>query len=217
MVSSRTRCLEFAISPETFFANFQTYDIISFVNLHHPSSHLASEDVTRDSRVARKHHIHLQEVERANGMVLGWGKCWTSDLSQPRFQHFVRHYFRLSAGVSALQLSPVGVTSQYTTERTTNKQFTALTALNTALLSLREYNKPIENDQILQWSTFSVVELSLSYVITALVAMATWAYNWRFGKFGLSYGSERYAIRTDIKLSFFWTILEKSMHFPFNV
>ena len=58
--------------------------------------------------------------------------------------------FRLSAGVSALQLSPVGVTSQYTTERTTNKQFTALTASNTALLSLREYNKPIENDQILQ-------------------------------------------------------------------
>ena len=56
--------------------------------------------------------------------------------------------------IFALQLSPVGVTSQYTrytTERTTNKQFTALTTLNTALLSLREYNKPFENDQFLQW------------------------------------------------------------------
>ena len=73
--SSRRRCLVFAISPETFSANFQTYDIISFVNLRHPSSHLASEDVTRDRRIARKHHIHLQEVERANGMVLGWRKC----------------------------------------------------------------------------------------------------------------------------------------------
>ena len=159
--SSRRRCLVFANSPETFSANFETYDNISFVNLHHPSFHLASEDVTRDRmrRVARKHHIHLQEVERANGMVLGWGKCWTSDLSQPRFQHFVRHYFRLSADVFALQLSPVGVTSQDTTERTTDKQSTALTAINTALLSLREYNyKPIENDQILLWST-SVVEL----------------------------------------------------------
>ena len=72
------------------------------------------------------------------------------DLSQPRFQHLVRHDFRLPANVSTLQLSPVGVTFQYTTERTTNKQFTALTALNTVLLSLREYKKTTENDTILQ-------------------------------------------------------------------
>ena len=146
--------------------NFKKYGIISFANLRYSSSHLASEDVTRDRRVSSRQRIHLQEVERANGMVLGWGKCWTFDLSQPRFQHLVRHDFRLPANVSALQLSPVGVTSQYTTERTTDKQFTALTALNTVLLSLREYKKTTENDTILQWSTFSLTELSRMCVIT---------------------------------------------------
>ena len=158
-----------AISPEIqcmFSKNFKTYDIISFANLRYSSSHLASEDVTRDRRVSSRQRIHLQEVERANGMVLGWGKCWTFDLSQPRFQHLVRHDFRLPANVSALRLSPVGVTSQYTTERTTDKQFTALTALNTVLLSLRECKKTTENDTILQWSTFSLTELSRMCVIT---------------------------------------------------
>ena len=67
--------------------------------------------------------------------------------------------YRPSPAFPAPQLSPVGVTSQYTTERGTT---------------------------------------------------------WRFGKFGFSYASERYAIRTDIKLSFIWALLEKLMHFPFN-
>ena len=51
--------------------NFKTYDIISFANLRYSSSHLASEDVTRDRRVSSRQRIQLQEVERANGMVLG--------------------------------------------------------------------------------------------------------------------------------------------------
>ena len=36
--------------------------------------------------------IH-QEVERENGMVLGWGICWTSDLCQPKFLHLVCLHF----------------------------------------------------------------------------------------------------------------------------
>ena len=146
--------------------NLKTYDSISFANLRYRRLTWLQKDVARDRRVSSRQRIRLQEVERANGMVLGWGKCWTFDLSQPRFQHLVRHDFRLPANVSALQPSLVGVTSQYTTERTTNKQFTALTALNTAFLSLREYNKTTENDTILQLSTFSLTDLSRMCVIT---------------------------------------------------
>ena len=151
------------------FYSAKYQNIISFAYYRYPSSHVASEYVTRDRRVSSRQRIHRQEMERANGMVtgvLGRGKCWTFDLSQPRFQHLVRHDFCLPTNVSALQRSPVRVTSQYTTERTTNKQFPARTALNTALLSLREYNKTTENDTILLWATFSLTELSRMCVIT---------------------------------------------------